>query len=41
MAKGAPRERTLGAKRAAEALAILKALDVPREQQNERSALNF
>ena len=41
MAKGAPRERTLGAKRAAEALAILKALDVPREQQNERSALTL
>ena len=30
---------TQGARRVAEALAILKALGVPREQQNERSAL--
>ncbi len=39
MAKGAAKRRTPGAKRVAEALAILKALSVPREQQNERSAL--
>ncbi|MGA9627601.1 MAG: BsuBI/PstI family type II restriction endonuclease [Bryobacteraceae bacterium] len=32
-------KRTQGARRLAEALAILKALSVPREQQNERSAL--
>jgi adenine-specific DNA-methyltransferase len=32
-------KRTQGARRLAEALTILKALSVPREQQNERSAL--
>jgi adenine-specific DNA-methyltransferase len=32
-------KRTQGTRRLAEALAILKALGVPREQQNERSAL--
>ena len=41
MAKGAPKRRTPGARRLAEALTILKALSVPREQQNERSALTL
>ena len=39
MAKGTPKRQTQGARRLTEALAILKALSVPREQQNERSAL--
>ncbi|MBI3678853.1 MAG: restriction endonuclease [Acidobacteria bacterium] len=39
MAKGAPKRNTPSARRVAEALTILKALSVPREQQNERSAL--
>jgi len=39
VAKGAPKRQTPGARRVAEALTILKALSVPREQQNERSAL--
>ena len=41
MAKPARRRRTPAAKRVAEALGILKALGVPREQQNERSALTL
>ena len=39
MAKGAAKRKTPGARRVAEALSILKALSLPREQQNERSAL--
>lgn len=41
MAERAPRRQTPAAKRVAEALGILKALNVPREQQNERSALTL
>lgn len=41
MAERAPRRQTAAAKRVAEALDILKALNVPREQQNERSALTL
>jgi hypothetical protein len=36
-----PRRQTVAAKRVAEALRILKALNVPREQQNARSALTL
>jgi len=36
-----PRRQTVAAKRVAEALRILKTLNVPREQQNERSALTL
>lgn len=36
-----PRRRTAAAKRVDEALDILRALHVPREQQNERSALSL
>ena len=39
MAELASRRRTSAAKRVTEALGILKELSVPREQQNERSAL--
>ncbi len=39
MAKKAANRRSGGPKRIGEALGILAALDVPREQQNERSAL--
>ncbi len=41
MAERAHRRRTPAAKRIAEALSILTALNVPREQQNERSALTL
>lgn len=41
MAERASRKRTPAAKRIAEALSILQALKVPREQQNERSALTL
>ncbi len=41
MAKRAPKRRTAAAKRVDEALDILTALNVPREQQNERSALTL
>ena len=41
MAERVPRRRTAGAKRVDEALKILRALYVPREQQNERSALTL
>ncbi len=41
MARGALKKQTPGASRVAQALAILKALNVPREQQNERSALTL
>lgn len=41
MAERAYRKRTPAAKRLAEALSILTALNVPREQQNERSALTL
>ena len=41
VAKRAPKRRTAAAKRVDEALDILKALNVPRKQQNERSALTF
>ena len=41
MAEGARRRRTPAAKRVAEAIGILKALNVPREQQNERSGLTL
>lgn len=41
MAKGPPRRQTASGKRVAEALEILRALNVPREQQNERSALTL
>ena len=41
MAERAPRRQTAATKRVAGALAILKALNVPREQQNERSALTL
>ena len=41
MAKRAPKRRTAAAKRVDEALDILTALNVPKEQQNERSALTL
>lgn len=41
MAERYSRKRSLGAKKVAEAHAILEALRVPREQQNERSALTL
>ena len=41
MAEGVPKRRTAAAKRVNEALDILRALNVPREQQNERSALTL
>ena len=41
MPEPARRRRTPAAKRVAEALDILKALGVPKEQQNERSALTL
>ena len=41
MAERAPKRRTAAAKRVDEALDILRALNVPREQQNERSALTL
>lgn len=41
MAERVPRRRTAAAKRVDEALKILRALNVPREQQNERSALTL
>lgn len=41
MAKRAPKRRTVSARRVDEALDILRALNVPREQQNERSALTL
>ncbi|MCX6563430.1 MAG: BsuBI/PstI family type II restriction endonuclease [Candidatus Aminicenantes bacterium] len=41
MSKRLPKRRTATAKRVKEALDILTALDVPREQQNERSALTL
>ena len=41
MAERGPRRRTAEAKRVDEALDILRALNVPREQQNERSALSL
>lgn len=41
MAERVPRSRTAAAKRVDEALNILGALNVPREQQNERSALTL
>jgi len=41
VAERAPRRQTAATKRVAGALAILKALNVPREQQNERSALTL
>lgn len=41
MADRVRRRQTVAAKRVAEALRILKALNVPREQQNERSALTL
>jgi hypothetical protein len=41
VAEQVPRRRTAAAKRVDEALKILSALHVPREQQNERSALTL
>lgn len=41
MAERAPRRQMAVTKRVAEALEILRALNVPREQQNERSALTL
>ena len=41
MAKRVPKRRTAAAKRVDEALDILTAVNVPREQQNERSALTL
>lgn len=41
MAERTPKRRTAAAKRVDEALDILRALNVPREQQNERSALTL
>ena len=41
MAERAPRRRSAAAKRVDEALKILRVLNVPREQQNERSALTL
>ena len=41
MAERVPKRRTAAAKRVDEALDILRALTVPREQQNERSALTL
>lgn len=41
MAEGVSKRRTASARRVAEALAILRVLNVPREQQNERSALTL
>ena len=41
MAERVPKRRTAAAKRVDEALDILRALNVPREQQNERSALTL
>lgn len=41
MAERAHKKRTLGARMVSEVLGILKALNVPREQQNERSALTL
>ena len=41
MADRAPRRQTVVEKRVTEALRILKALNVPREQQNERSSLTL
>ena len=41
MAKGARKRKSPRVRRVTEALAILKALNVPREQQNERSALTL
>ena len=41
MAERVPKRRTAAAKRIDEALDILRALNVPREQQNERSALTL
>jgi len=41
VAEGVPKRRTAAAKRVNEALDILRALNVPREQQNERSALTL
>lgn len=41
MAKGPPKRPTAAGKRVAEALEILRALNVPKEQQNERSALTL
>lgn len=41
MAERARKKQTVGAKMVSEALGILKALNVPREQQNERSALTL
>ena len=38
MAKLAPKRQTEAPKRVAEALDLLRALNVPREQQNKRSA---
>ena len=41
MVERAPKRRAVSAKRIDEALDILKVLNVPREQQNERSALTL
>ena len=41
MAEGIPRRQTAVTKRVAEALKILRTLNVPREQQNKRSALTL
>jgi adenine-specific DNA-methyltransferase len=41
MVEPALRQRSAAAKRVSEALSILQALNVPREQQNERSALTL
>ena len=41
MTKRVPRKRTAAAKRVSEAIEILRVLKVPREQQNERSALTL
>lgn len=41
MAERVPKRRTASARRVDEALDILRALNVPREQQNERSALTL
>lgn len=41
MAERVPKRRTASARRVDEALDILRVLNVPREQQNERSALTL
>jgi len=41
MADRTPKRRSAAAKRVAEAIEILASLNVPKEQQNERSALTL